>query len=115
MNDEQERLKRLRERQLSARDPLEKVRKGQQLNAARERKRDKSVSLLQAWRDIPRFWRSVVWSLLVAGVATSVLSSFLETVPSILGGIGIALVFLLFAAIIGNALNERDELRRLSK
>ena len=115
MNDEQERLKRLRERQISARDPMVKIRKGQQRSAERERKRDKSVSLLQAWSDIPRFWRSLFWSLLLTGVATSVLSSFFDTFLSIVGGLGIGLVFLLFAIIIGNALNERDELRRLSK
>jgi hypothetical protein len=113
MSDEQERLKRLRERQLTARDPLVKVRKSQQNSAERERKLDRSVSLKQAWQDIPRIWRSIVWALLIGGVATGILSSFLEdTLWSILGGIGIAVIFLLFAAIIGNALDTRDEIKR---
>ena len=116
MSDEQERLKRLRERQLTARDPLVKVRKEQQHTAERERKRDRSVSLVQAWRDIPRIWRSVVWAMLLGGVAIGVLSSFLEdALWSILGGIGIAVLFLLFAVIIGNALNVRDGIKRHAK
>lgn len=115
MSDEQEQLKRLRERQLADRDPLVKIRKGQQFNAERERKIDRSVSLKQAWQDIPRIWRSVVWALLVGGVATGVLSSFLDTLLSILGGIFIAAIFLLFAALIGNALDTRDEIKRSIK
>ena len=115
MSDEQEQLKRLRERQLAARDPLVKVRKGQQHSAERERKRDRSVSLIQAWQDIPRVWRSVFWAVLISGVATGILSSLLDTLWSILGGILIAVVYLSFAILIGNALDARDEIKRLTK
>lgn len=115
MSNEQEQLKRLRERQLAARDPLVKTRKRQQQNAERERNLDRSVTLKQAWQDIARIWRSVVWALLIAGVSTGVLSSAFDTFWSILGGLFIGLIFLLFAALIGNALDTRDEIKRLTK
>lgn len=115
MSDESERLKKLRESQLADRDPLVKIRKGQQSNAERERKIDRSVSLLQAWRDIPRIWRAVVWAFLIAGAGLAILPNYLDMATSLFGAIAIALVYLIIAIIIGNALDARDELRRLSK
>lgn len=115
MSDEQERLKRLRERQLSARDPLTKIRKEQQYSAERERRIDRSVSLKEAWQTIPRIWRSIVWTILLGGVATGILTSFFGVLWGVLGGLFVALIFLLFAVLIGNALDTRDEIKRLSK
>lgn len=115
MSDESERLKKLRERQLADRDPMVKIRKGQQHNAERERKIDRSVSLLQAWRDIPRIWRSVVWAFLIAGAGLAILPNYLDMTTSLFGAIAIALAYLIIAILIGNALDARDELRRLSK
>lgn len=115
MSDEQERLKRLRERQLSARDPMTKIRKEQQYSAERERRIDRSVSLKEAWQTIPRIWRSVVWTVLLGGIATGILTSFFGVLWGILGGLFVALIFLLFAVLIGNALDTRDEIKRLSK
>ena len=115
MPDEQEQLKRLRERQLADRDPLVKTRKRQQFNAERERKIDYSVSLKQAWRTIPRFWRSVVLALLVFGLGMVILPAVWDSSWAIPVAILIAVIFLMFSVIVGNALNTRDEIKRLTK
>jgi hypothetical protein len=115
MSDEQEKLKRLRERQLAARDPLVKTRKLQQFSAERERGLDKSVSLRQAWQTIPRVWRSALWAFLLGGLTLAVLSTFLPTLWAVLGAVGLALGFLIFAIVLDNALDTRDEIKRLTK
>lgn len=115
MSDEQERLKRLRERQLADRDPLVKTRKRQQFSAERERKHDRSVSLKQAWLTIPRFWRSVLLAFLLGGLGTAFLPAIWDSNWAIPIAILGALIYLVFAVLIGNALDTRDEIKRLTK
>ena len=62
---EVERLMRLRDKQISARDPLVKERKFDRMAAERERKRDKSISLMEFWTAIPQALRSGFFGLLV--------------------------------------------------
>ena len=52
-NQEQERFKRLHDRQLSDRDPLVKQRNFQRNSAQKERKARKPYSLAKMWSDIP--------------------------------------------------------------
>lgn len=115
MPDEEEQLKRLRERQLADRDPHVKTRKRQQFNAERERKIDHSVSPIQAWQTIPRFWRSVTLALLVFGLGMVILPAIWDSSWAIPVAILIAVIYLVFAVIIGNALDTRDEIKRLTK
>jgi hypothetical protein len=65
LTPEQERLMRLRERQLSVRDPQEKSRKFNQMAAERESKRDDSESLREMWATIPNVWKWGLFGLLV--------------------------------------------------
>ena len=64
-NEEQQRLMRLREKQISTRDPHIKTRKFNQYVAERERKRDKSLSLGEIWSVIPHVWKGGVLGLLI--------------------------------------------------
>ena len=112
LSPEQERLTRLRERQLSVRDPHEKQRKFQHNTAERERKRDVSVSPTEMWATIPNVWRGALLGL-VGGILVFTLlphywiSSWATPVAVILG------VFLLATCvIIGNALDLRDNIKK---
>jgi hypothetical protein len=116
-NDELERLKRLRERQLQARDPLVKKRELQRRLAAQQRRaRRQQPSLMGIFgdmlADIPARWKGIVVGALLGTVVSIVLA--LVNVDAI----WVLLVWLvggLFLAvggfIIGRAFDWRDEVR----
>jgi hypothetical protein len=111
-NPEQERLMRLRDKQVSARDPHVKTRKFSQQAAERERKRDKSISPVELWRLIPQVGKGGFFGLLL-GLALLALVTRLwispYTVPVMLG---VTVIFVLVGVVIGNALDLRDDIKR---
>jgi hypothetical protein len=112
LSPEQERLMRLRERQISVRDPHDKQRKFQHAAAERERRRDVSVSLPEMWTTIPQVWRGALLGL-VGGILLFILlprfwiSSWATPVAFILG-----IFLLLTCVIVGNALDLRDNIKK---
>jgi len=112
LSPEQERLMRLRERQLSVRDPQEKQRKFQRASAERERRRVVSVSLPEMWATIPHVWRGALLGL-VGGILVFILlprywiSSWATPIAVILG------IFLIMTCVMtGNALDLRDNIKK---
>jgi hypothetical protein len=112
LSPEQERLMRLRERQLTVRDPHEKQRKFQHASAERERKRDVSVSPAEMWATIPHVWKGALFGLL-GGILIFILlphywlSDWATPAAAILG------IFLLATCVIvGNALDLRDNIKK---
>ncbi|HSB88826.1 MAG TPA: hypothetical protein VLD63_02250 [Anaerolineales bacterium] len=55
--EEQERLRRLRDRQLGARDPLAKQRRQDREIAQKQRRMRESFSFVKMWTDLPRRYR----------------------------------------------------------
>ena len=112
LSPEQERLMRLRERQLSVRDPHEKQRKFQHMSAERERRRDVSVSLPEMWATIPHVWKTALYAL-VGGILLIILlprywdSSWATPLAIVLG-----IITLVMSIIIGNALDLRDNIKK---
>lgn len=112
LTPEQERLMRLRERQLSVRDPHEKQRKFQRNSAERERRRDVSESLPQMWNTLPNVWRNGLFGLII-GILIFILlprywiSTWATPVAVILG-----IAILMTLIIIGNALDLRDNIKK---
>jgi len=110
-NQEQERLKRLREQQLRARDPHVKQRKFQRRTAERERKRDKSYSLGDLWKDIPLMVQYLLGGFLL-GVLVILILPLIWISPWVkIVSIGAALVIIIFSGIIGNAVAVRENLK----
>ncbi len=112
LSPEQERLMRLRERQLSVRDPLEKQRKFQHMASERERKHDVSESLPQMWQTIPHVWRNGLFGLVSAILIFILLprywiSSWAAPIAVILGAF-----ILLICIMTGNALDVRDNIKK---
>ena len=62
-NAEQERLMKLREKQISARDPMVKTRKKQHAFAERERRVGRSFSFGEMWTGLPNRWKGFYISL----------------------------------------------------
>ena len=110
-NQEQERLRRIREQQLQARDPLAKQKKFQQHTSKKVKRMQKSFSLAGAWKDIPHVIKSPFYGL-VAGVLLLVILPRVWENPNatLVAGVATA-IFVVFGLTLGNALDIRDEMR----
>ena len=112
MNREQERLKRLRERQLSDRDPLVKQRQFQRTTAQKERKaRSKRYSLSEAWRTIPHIYRSPFIGLLLGLLVLFILPSLWDSSWAFWTGLGITFFFILVGVLTGRAQDVQENLK----
>ena len=108
---EQERLKRLRERQLSERDPLIKQREFQRMGAVKEKRAKKPFSLSKAWGDIPHVVKYPFYGLLFGIALIIVLPYFWNSQWTFLVGMGVTVVIMIFGVITGNSLDLRDEIK----
>ena len=112
MDNEQERLKRLRERQLADRDPLVKQRKFQSTSAQKaKRASGKKLSLAEEWRTIPNIIRSPLIGLLIGVGVTIVLPMVWLSPWAFWVGIGVIVMLIVFGAMVGNALDIRERLK----
>lgn len=112
MNDEQERLKRIRDRQLADRDPLVKQKKFQSTSAQKaKRASGKKLSLGEEWRMIPNIIRSPLIGLLIGIVVIIVLPMVWVSQWAFWAGICVTVLLIVIGAMIGNALDIRDRLR----
>jgi|APIni6443716594_1056825.scaffolds.fasta_scaffold06670_3 hypothetical protein len=109
---EQERLMRLRDKQISARDPLVKTRKFNQQAAERERKRNKSVSLVEFWTAIPQVVRSGFFGLLLGLVLLKIVTGIWISPLAMPIMVVITIVSTAMGAVIGNAIELRDNIKR---
>ncbi len=108
--NEQERLRRIRDRQIQLRDPKIKDRKVQRGVAKKHRDSVEPFSITKIWTDLPKIIRGTVIGMLV-GLA------ILFVLPYIFQGVwvdyaGFAAVFILafLGMIFGQALDARDRL-----
>jgi uncharacterized membrane protein len=110
-----DRFRRIRDKQVAARDPMVKVRKLDRSVAQKQRRMRETLSAARMWTDIPKTWRYAMVGGLVGLVVLLVLPSFVAAPWGVLGGIG-AMVFLLILGVsIGNYEDSRDEVKRLVK
>jgi hypothetical protein len=112
---EQERLKRLRDRQLADRDPLVKQRQLQQYTAQRERRANKPLNLGEMWADIPKVWKGALLGIVAGLIALLVVPIFWTSTVALLCVAGGTLVVVIFGMLVGRALDWRDEVKHLTK
>ncbi|MBM3151371.1 MAG: hypothetical protein FJZ96_04075 [Chloroflexi bacterium] len=115
LTPEQERLLRLREQQLSARDPRHKRDQIARLASNRERATDRRITTGRVWRTVSHLWRGIFIGLLlgialVIGLPALWLSPW-ALVVAIIVGLGLTGLF----AMIGSLLDYRDNLKDLSR
>jgi len=110
-NQEQERLKRLRERQLTDRDPRVKQRQFHRESSLKEKRSKKPFSFSEAWADLPHVVKIPFYGLLLGIVVIVALPYFWDSQWTLLAGVGATVVFLLFGVITGNAMDLRDDIK----
>jgi hypothetical protein len=110
-DSEAERLKRLRQRQLTDRDPLVKQRQFQHNSVIKEKRMRKAFSLKEAWNDIPHIIKSPLYGLLIGVIVTAVLPNVWESPYAVITGTGATILFIIFGVIVGNTLDLRDDIR----
>jgi hypothetical protein len=114
-NPEQERLRRLRERQLADRDPNVKQREFQQMSARRERKLDKSYSLGRMWADIPHTWKGFFYGVAI-GTGLLIILPFFISASWVVPCASISIVlFGVFGLLLGRAVDAREEIKDLTR
>jgi hypothetical protein len=112
LTPEQERLMRLRERQLSVRDPQEKQRKFNQMASERERNRDDSESLGEMWATIPSVWKWGLFGLVVGLLLIAILPRYWVSPWATPVSIIAAIALLAVSIIIGRAIDLRDAIKK---
>ncbi|HKZ55449.1 MAG TPA: hypothetical protein VJ123_08210 [Anaerolineales bacterium] len=114
-NEEVDRLARLRDQQLRARDPLTKQKRLDHSIAVKQRRARKRFSFSTFWSEVPHKWRG----LLYGGLLGTALFIFLPRLMTGLWGTLAGLFALFFVTslgfLIGRAADSRDELRELMK
>jgi VIT1/CCC1 family predicted Fe2+/Mn2+ transporter len=112
-NHEVERLKRLRDQQLKARDPHKKQQKLQHSISTRYRESREPFSLTKIWQEVEQKWRGLLIGGFLGFIVLAILPSFLESAWAGLIVVGAILFLMLIGFAIGQAADSRDELRDL--
>jgi hypothetical protein len=110
-DDEVERLRRLRDRQISLRDPGVKQQQVQRQVATRRRASREPFKFSRIFTDVPKV---ITWTLagLLLGIGVViVLPYFLHTEWVNIASIAAAVVLTFFGAAFGQAVDARDRLR----
>jgi len=113
-NDQElERLKRLRDRQLADRDPHVKQRQFQRASAQRERKYRKPYSLVKMWKDIPHAWKGFFYGAVLGTIVLLTLPMFWISPWAIPCSGAAIVIFALFGVILGRAIDTRENIKDL--
>lgn len=111
-DSEAERLRRLREKQLRDRDPLEKERKFQRSSALKEKRMQKPISFAEDWRNIPYIVKSPLFGLILGAIGTAVLVRLWDWEYAVYVGAGVTVGFIIFGVVLGNALDLREGIKK---
>jgi len=111
-DSEAERLKRLREKQLNARDPLAHERKFQRNMSVKEKRMRKSISLKDEWRRVPYIIKAPLFGLILGIIATIITVRLWDWQYAIYVGIAATIFFIVFGAVLGNALDLREDIKK---
>ena len=116
MNAEQERLKRLRERQLTDRDPQVKQKQIQRTITHRERKaRSQRITLGETWQTIPQVYRCPLIGFLIGMCITFFLPFVWDSSWAVWVGLIATVLLIIYGVILGHSLDLRDDLRDFMK
>lgn len=114
-DSEKERLRRLRERQLDARNPRKADQKMMQTVARRHRRKEKPVTIGEILGGIPHIWQGIFLGIIIGAVVLVVLPLFWDSPLAEVVGLLAILIFAAFGFFYGQALDMRDELRDFNK
>jgi hypothetical protein len=107
---ELERLKRIRDRQLSARDPGKKERKLQQTITHKHRRASQPFSMGRMWAEVPKRWTGAFIGSALGVIAVIVLPLFMDPTHGTLLGFGLLGFMALMGFLVGRARDARDDI-----
>jgi hypothetical protein len=110
-DQESERLKRLREKQLADRDPLVKQRKFQHSSSVKEMRMRKPFSLSKAWKDIPHIIKFPFYALILGVIIIFILPTVWNSPYATISGVAATAILIIFGLIFGNTIDLRDEIK----
>lgn len=110
-NQEQERLRRLREKQLTDRDPLVKQRTIQRGITTKARRMRKPFKLTGAWKDLPHIIRTPFYALLLGIAVIFILPTLWISPLAIWTALLITVFLIIFGVVLGNSLDLRDDIK----
>jgi len=111
-DQETERLKRLRDKQLNVRDPLIKERQFQRNMSVKEKRMRKPLSLQEDWRNIPYVVKAPLFALIFGVIGAIALVSLWSSPYAIYVGAGATVGLIIFGAVLGNALDLRENIKK---
>ena len=114
-NEEADRLARLRDQQLRARDPLTKQRRLDQSIAIKQRRARKRFSFATFWSEVPHKWRGLMYGGLIGAALFVFLPRLVVGIWGTLGGLFALFFVTSLGFLIGRAADSRDELKELMK
>ena len=114
-DSEQERLRRLRDRQLATRDPQSKARTLHGGIARKQRRSVESFSLGRMWSEIPHVWRDGFYGFLLGVLALAIVPRLWASPWAVPCSAGSAILLAIIGLFIGRAEDARDSLRDLTR
>ena len=114
-NDEVERLKRIRDKQIQARDPQKKQRKLQHNISKRYRSSRETFSFKKFWIGAEHKWRGIIIGAFLGAIVLVALPTFVESDLAGLVSIAVFVFLMVMGYMIGQAADTRDELEDLVK
>jgi hypothetical protein len=114
LDPEQERLVRLRERQLSTRDPGIKKKRFSGMMTERELRTKNTLSVGRVWKAIPHVWRWAFYGLVLGLITLAVLPTLWISDNAWIISILAAALWVILGIMIGSAIDYRENLKDLS-
>jgi hypothetical protein len=109
---EAERLKRLRDKQIQTRDPMINERKYQRTMSVKEKRMRKPINLLEDWKNVRYIAKAPIYGLLIGIIGTIILVKLWAWEYAIYVGILATVLIMLFSAVLGNALDLREDIKK---
>ena len=110
-DQEAERLKRIRERQLTDRDPLAGERKFQRVTSVKEKRMYKPLSLKKELKAIPYIIKVPLYCLILGVIITAVLLITWNSPYALYVGVGAIVILLLFGVASGSVMDYNDKIK----
>jgi hypothetical protein len=113
-NSEQDRLRRLRDQQIAARDPQTGARKLHGGISRKQRRAVEAFSLGRIWREIPHIWRYAFYGFVVGVLAVAVVPMVWDSPWALTCSAGTTVFLVIIGVFIGRAADTRDSLKDLT-
>ena len=110
-DQESERLKRLRERQLKDRDPLASEHKFQHVTSIKEKRMRKPFSLKKEWKAVPHVIKVPLYCLILGVIIMTAVIILWDSPYSLYAGAGAIVILLLFGVASGSVMDYNNKIK----